>query len=244
MKKLKSALGSFKRQIKSLIFNHLILRSVRNSDDLIRWHFNFWSDSNHVSKSGLKVALTHFGDKPLNILETGTSAWGTDSTRLFDSYVRKFGGSLISVDIRSLPSERLKNQLAGSSNLLVGDSVSEIEKLAESLSFDFIYLDSFDVDWMNPVPSALHGLSEMKVVLPRLKAESVVIIDDTPCSFDFQTPAESRARNEFTDEYGVNPGKGGLAVKFLDDIGVGYSVMHHSSNLVLQIQNFRASGRD
>ena len=225
------------RRIKSLVLNQLISFFVKDAEDLIDWHFRFWSDSNHVSKGGLDIALNYFKSKPIHILETGTSAWGTDSTRLFDSYVKNFGGTFLSIDIRSFPSERLKDQLSCNSTLIIGDSVSEIEKLPVDKLFDLVYLDSFDADWDDPEPSALHGLNEMKVVLSRLKQDAVVVIDDTPKSFEFETESQARARDSFRSKYGAEPGKGGLVLKFLRDHGVRNQVLHHSSNLVINIQN-------
>ena len=57
-------------------------------------------------------------------VETGTSAWGTDSTRLWDNYVTHYGGSFHSVDIRSEPARRLKGQVGKRTRLVTSDSVN------------------------------------------------------------------------------------------------------------------------
>ncbi len=49
----------------------------------------------------MKVAIELLGDRPARILETGSSAWGTNSSLLFDSYVHRFGGEFYTIDCGS-----------------------------------------------------------------------------------------------------------------------------------------------
>jgi hypothetical protein len=85
---------------------------VSNIEDLIQNHFSTWSEPDHLNRQIFYLALSALAGAPARIIETGTSAWGTDSTRLWDSYIRKFGGSFTSVDIRPEASQRLKWQLS------------------------------------------------------------------------------------------------------------------------------------
>jgi hypothetical protein len=43
---------------------------------------------------------------------------------------------------------------------------------------DFLYLDSFDVDFANPQPAAAHHLSELMAALNLLAPGSIVAVDD------------------------------------------------------------------
>jgi hypothetical protein len=45
---------------------------------------------------------------------------------------------------------------------------------------DVVYLDSFDVDFDNPVPSAVHHLMEFCAIGPALGPKTIVVIDDCP----------------------------------------------------------------
>lgn len=49
------------------------------------------------------MALEHLIGRPSVIVEIGSSAWGTNSSLLFDSYVNSFGGIFQSVDLRVQP---------------------------------------------------------------------------------------------------------------------------------------------
>lgn len=232
---LKKIFGLPWRIIKALFFNSFLAPKAESSDQLVFRHFQFWSSENHPSLEGMLIGLRRFENSPIRILETGTSAWGTDSTRLFDSYVRIFGGVFNSVDLREEPGKRLRYQLSAETSLYVDDSVEFIKQLHPDAIFDFIYLDSFDVDWDNPEPSALHGLMEIETLLPHLANFSIVIIDDTPASFEFMDENHQQARTVFKSKYDCEPGKGGLILNFLERKGFNVKVLHHSQNLVLEI---------
>jgi hypothetical protein len=60
-------------------------RSLGTGQELLAAHFDTWSSPNHINRPGFEVAVELMGDRPMRILETGTSAWGTDSTRLWDA---------------------------------------------------------------------------------------------------------------------------------------------------------------
>ena len=76
-------------------------------------HFRLRSSLTHVNYDSMCYVIEALGGRPQTILETGMSAWGTDSTRLFDSYVRSFGGHLWSVDIEPEHVRRLTSRVGG-----------------------------------------------------------------------------------------------------------------------------------
>src|SRR5437763_717199 len=67
-------------------------------DELVCKHFGVRGELDHVNFPSLLETLRLLGGRPALIVETGSSAWGTDSSRLFDSYIASFGGNLWSVD--------------------------------------------------------------------------------------------------------------------------------------------------
>jgi len=192
--------------------------SIKTSNSLVTKHFNTWSQADHQNREGLRLALELLENRPAIIVETGTSAHGTDSSRLFDGYVSRFGGRFFSVDINNYPSRRLKLQHSSRTEFFVSDSLSFLSSIHEVLKLeriDFVYLDSWDVDWENPTQSAIHGLAEFKLVQPYLRKGSVLVIDDTPNSLDW-IPSEHRdVATKYEQTYGVLPGKGALIVKEL-----------------------------
>ena len=42
------------------------------------------------------------------------------------------------------------------------------------------YLDSFDVDWRYPYPSAAHHLKELSAITKILYRDTLVVVDDSP----------------------------------------------------------------
>jgi len=204
--------------------------------DLLNAHFDTWvRRDDQQRREGLAIAIVQLREKPARIIETGTSAWGIDSTRLFDGYVRRFGGRFWTLDIRSEPSQRLASQLCDRTTALVGDSVKLLEGLNLSEGkIDLVYLDSWDLDWSEPGPSAAHCLSEWQEILPMCGPGTLVLIDDTPKSLDFVpdlNPSWRLAASKYLSGVGRLPGKGELVlqeVKTRDDVQIlfhGYSLL-------------------
>ena len=207
-------------------------------EKLVDKHFRLFSEPSHVCREGFGVALDHLAGRAASILETGTSAWGTDSTRLWSKYVNTFGGRLWSVDIREDPSRRL-GRLGSRVELVVGDSVQFIRSFAmqnKGLTLDLIYFDSFDVDWSDSGPAARHGWAEWQAVQPLVGVGTIVIIDDTPRGPD-EMPEVSRAVmssvRRFIQTEGSPPGKGALIFDFVSRSDE-WEILHHSYNLVVR----------
>lgn len=200
---------SYFDEIKLLARNYRYQKlKVSKIEDLIHNHFSTWSEPDHLNREIFYVALSALAGAPAIIIESGTSAWGTDSTRLWDSYIRNFGGSLTSVDIRREASQRLKWQLSKKSCLLVDDSVDFLSK-GISQPADLYFLDSWDLDLSNPLPSAQHGLKEYNAIAPYLKTGNLLLIDDTPCAQRIGEIEKLPPKAiEFIEEYNVLPGKG------------------------------------
>ena len=212
-------------------------KDLSSAEAIVDNHFSYWSHPDHPNKEGLKVAITSLNNRASIIVETGTSAYGTDSTRLFDQYVRSFGGRFLSVDINESPSKRLSNQMSKMTELHVSDSVEFLKNLSRYKieKVDLFYLDSRDVEWEEPEASARHGLEEYKAMRQFLRSTTIIVIDDTPNSMHW-IPVEFReAARKFFNKYAAIPGKGAFVQEALEEDGIKYKVLYHEYNLVLQI---------
>ena len=203
----------------------------KSTADLIQDHFTRYSEEDHICRPSLTRALELLDGKPACIVETGSSAWGTNSSLLFDSYVANFGGTFESVDIRVRPSIELEPVCSKRSTLYCDDSVQFLKKWSSrnpSKKIDLLYLDSWDVDWSDPNPSALHGLSEYLTVLGHLQPASLLLIDDTPVDANaFKLAQTSQAQfDEYCTLNGFPPGKGALCKQLLQSLKHGKKVMH------------------
>lgn len=177
------------------------------------------------------MALRHLENQPAMIVETGSSAWGTNSSLLWDSYVKKFGGCFFTVDIREKAATDLRPKLSENSKAFVGDSVEFLRQLelpAEFSSVSLVYLDSMGVDLENQEPAMQVGLSEFLAVHPFLTSGSIVVIDDTPIEFSLLGDSNwAHARND-----GLIPGKGALILR--SPLMTQYDVLYHHYNVVLK----------
>jgi hypothetical protein len=187
-----------------------------------------------VNYGSLCFLIEQMGGRPQTILETGMSAWGTDSTRLFDSYTRSFGGALWSVDIDPARVARLRSRVGETTTLVCEDSAVFLEHWVQehpNQGADVVYLDSWDVDFSAPLPAAEHCLRELEAVLPALHAGALLLIDDSPGSLpDVPLSARESAPAIFA-EFGAWPGKGMLAQLRLAEAGVmpirhGYQALY------------------
>jgi len=198
---------------------------------LIKFHFEEKSSPNHICRSTLHEALSRLSEKPALIVETGSSAWGTNSSLLFDGYVRSFGGSFETVDLRVEPLLMLQNQCSSNTQLHCGDSVSFLKEWSSKNSgvkIDLLYLDSWDVEWSNPNPSGLHGLAEFLASSSHMQKGSLLLIDDTPKNENFYIAA-SEDRQAFSEYFVRNsfyPGKGSLVRQLLLSLGRGKEIAH------------------
>jgi hypothetical protein len=190
-------------------------------------------------------------DRPVGIIETGClrqqDNWAGDgqSTILFDRYAESHPGSAVfSVDrdpeavalCRSLVGERV--------HIHVGDSLAYLKSLADhppaGLEFlDLLYLDSFDVDFDDPVPSAIHHLKELLAVAPLVWSETLVVVDDSPWSYlgvphagngvQAIRPPRISGKGQLIAEYADATGAERLFAEYQCGwVRLGHSSVHHS----------------
>jgi len=116
------------------------------------------------------------------IIETGTvrqlDNWEGDgqSTIVWNALAAERGGTVTTIDINPLGAELVAELGLQATTAIVGDSLDVIPTLSGHC--DFLYLDSFDVDFENPQPAAAHHLSELTAALNLLAPGSLVAVDD------------------------------------------------------------------
>ncbi len=199
--------------------------------NIVNIHFTLWSSRSHPNFMIFNQVIKMLNKSPANILETGTSAWGTDSTRLWDQYIVRYGGFFSSVDIRPQASQRLVNQKSEHTILHVGDSV-EFLRTYSGPKLDFVYLDSWDVDAMDPLPSAKHALLEFQACRSVMNPGCLILIDDTPrkgWNLVYDLDGEHGARSE------ENLGKGSLILREIANSSE-FKVLQHEYALLLRFQ--------
>lgn len=184
--------------------------------ELVDYHFSTYSTIDHINRSTMGKALSLLQNRPAIILETGSSAWGINSSLLFDLYVSNRGGEFHTVDIRINPLITLRKASTILSHFHCDDSVSFLKKWVRNhpgQKVDLVYLDSWDLNFNDPIPAAMYGLSEYFAISPALTKGSILIIDDSPANLlniNFLSPELKDAAEQFYIKYGIMPGKGTL----------------------------------
>jgi hypothetical protein len=124
--------------------------------------------------------------RSLAIVETGClripGNWEGDgqSTFMFDALVRACGGVLVSIDITAESIDSARKVCSSATQLIENDSVSALHALTQvaSKQIDLLYLDSFDLDPANPLPSAIHHALELTAARPLIGPGSLICVDD------------------------------------------------------------------
>ena len=209
-----------------------ISEAFSDTETLVEFHFQNFSSPDHPCRETLSLALSMLKRRPSIIVETGSSAWGANSSLLFDAYVNSYGGRFDSVDIRVEPMYKLSALCSHKSTFFCDDSVTFLRKLIKKTAkIDLVYLDSWDVDWDDPLPSAIHGFHEFLVILPLLRENGgLLLIDDTPKDSDVMrkvAPGGLTGYQNFLSEYGFPPGKAALVNEYLTKNAIGKKIAHN-----------------
>lgn len=128
------------------------------------------------------AAIAELLPEGCRIIETGTvrqiDNWEGDgqSTIVWDTLATNLGGTVTTIDIDPIGAELVAELELQATTAIVGDSLDVIPTLTGHA--DLLYLDSFDVDFENPLPAAAHHLSELMAALNLLAPGSLVAVDD------------------------------------------------------------------
>ena len=205
---------------------------INTFSKLISFHSNPFNDTKSPNKIMFKLALEQFNSQPLNILETGSLAHGTKSSILFMFYIQIFGGSFTTVDIN--PEIKKNYSYLEDENIAFhsSDSVEFIRNLKsdEISQFDFVYLDSFDLDFSNPHPSQEHTFKEFNLLKDNLKKDTLILIDDTPDRY-------SKFNLNADNPHNFIPGKGRTILDYLKENQSKFSILYHDYSVLLKKLN-------
>ena len=128
------------------------------------------------------AAIAELLPEGCRIIETGTvrqiDNWEGDgqSTIVWDTLATNLGGTVTTIDIDPIGAELVAELELQATTAIVGNSLDVIPTLTGHA--DLLYLDSFDVDFENPLPAAAHHLSELMAALNLLAPGSLVAVDD------------------------------------------------------------------
>lgn len=120
------------------------------------------------------------------IIETGClrvpGNWDGDgqSTFQFDCFARDTGGSVITIDINPDSIDSARHACSGITSTILNDSVEALHMLSTRVakSAALIYLDSFDLDLANLMPSAIHHATEMMAARGLIGPGTFICVDD------------------------------------------------------------------
>jgi hypothetical protein len=169
-------------------------------------------------------------NRPVGIVETGSTRTEDDfmqgqSTVLFDHYAATSTGSVVySVDIDLRATELCKSLVSDRVKVYHSDSVKFLAALAHNRprdlpAIDLLYLDSFDVDWRNPLRSAIHHLKELLAISRLLSPDTLVAIDDSALHL-FGNMNAPNSLDLIPQQKPYIGGKGMLVAEYAETIGV------------------------
>ena len=162
--------------------------------------------------------LESLDKKNPTILETGIARtnenWGGDgmSTLIFDDYINLVGGNFTSIDIEPSNINFAKSKVSSKSNLICSDSVIALHKISRDKAYpmiDVLYLDSFDLDWNNPIPSSFHHMKELLAIYPKIQKGTLIVVDDNA-----NDKGKGQMVKDFMKNIGINP--------YFDEYQIGF----------------------
>lgn len=183
---------------------------------------------NKIPKKNMRYDTFHAALKLMRdrnmktIVETGTARGGRKgfesdggSTIIFADWAKERGAEFYSVDISLDHLNQAKRgvtqeigAIPSSIHFVCSDSIAFLQNFGKTI--DFLYLDSYDFDFNNPLPSQYHHLYEIQAAYPKLSENSIVMIDDC------------------TLPYG---GKGKFAIEFL--LERGWKILENRYQVIL-----------
>lgn len=119
---------------------------------------------------------------PLNIIETGASQQWHDGMMgvLFARIAKRTGGQMWVVDIDpttiAKSKEAFKELDLDFVQFYTGDSVEFLQNFNDRV--DLIHLDSWNLNLLDPFPSALHGWREFEAIKDKVNSGCVIMVDD------------------------------------------------------------------
>lgn len=130
--------------------------------------------------------------RPIRILETGCmrganlneAFFDGSSTFLFANFVKNYtGGHVVTIDNSDGNLQNCKELTKDYSDVIDychSDSVSYLKNMSDEEvgKIDLFYLDSYDLNFSNPLPSMEHHVNEVLSIIKRLSNDAIIMIDD------------------------------------------------------------------
>ena len=134
-------------------------------------------------------------------------------------------GQVLSVDLSKTNVVNASKYISNKSKITCNDSLNYLPTL--KCPIDFVYLDSYDVDFLKPKPSAIHHVKEFNCIKHLLHPESLILIDDTPVSPEWLDNGKcSPIYNKLKPSFNPNmSGKGSLVNIELENMNAE-KIMH------------------
>ena len=182
-------------------------------------------------------ALTSFEPADgTRMVETGSSAYGTNSTKLLSRVAQIAGCGFDTIDINPDTSASAGGLLRMQDHAAhCCDSAAFLEQTTDK--FCFAYLDSFDLEQGKYQEAAAHGLKEFLALQGKLTPGAVVLVDDTPRSPGiFRSVAgrhQARASLEWLEKHGMMPGKGAMILDWIQRKGQ-YEILDWGYQVVIR----------
>jgi hypothetical protein len=177
---------------------------------------------------------------PVTIVETGCTRvagnWAGDgqSTVVFDRYLQEaLPGSMgYTIDIDPSATAQCRQLVGPLIDIRTGDSVAVLRNIADELgksnrSIDLLYLDSYDVDWRHTTPSAVHHLKELVSIVGALRADTLVVVDDSPSECRVASNVDGNGYSLLSvPEVG---GKGKFVAEYASQVGAQLIFSHYQA---------------
>ena len=166
---------------------------MNNNSNFYKW-FETISKKLTIREISFRKIFKYLDTKPdpIIILETGclrelNNFTDGQSTLLFDKYTLSRGekSKVYTVDINLISIKVCRQIVSENVEITADDSVRYLNNLSHKFftnktKVSMFYLDSFDVDWRYPYPSAAHHLKELAAINRLLHEETLVVVDDSP----------------------------------------------------------------
>ena len=222
---------------------------MNNTSDFYKWFETIASKLDNRETSFRKIFkyLDSLPD-PIIIVETGClrvkdNFLDGQSTLLFDKYTlsRKNEAKVFTVDINPNSTKVCKQVVSNNVEITTDDSVRYLNNftnnfLKKKTKVSLFYLDSFDVDWRYPYPSAAHHLQELTSINKILFKDTLVVVDDSPANGNL-TQSENKSGTNWKiltspESPSSSPtigGKGFLVHEFATHVGAKLVFSHYQS---------------
>ena len=182
---------------------------------------------------------------PIIIVETGClrkkdNFLDGQSTLLFDKYTLSRGenSKIYTVDINPESTKVCKDVVSKNVEINTDDSIRYLNNLCNiflknKTKVSMFYLDSFDVDWRYPYPSAAHHLKELAAISRLLHEDTLVLVDDSPATGNL-TQNENKSDEPWKILGSPSPlptigGKGFLVHEYASHVGAKLLFSHYQT---------------